>query len=103
MAKKTLTLDKEKVKHIAKLVNITLSDEEIEKYSKELTQTLNYIENLENLDTKDVEPTYQTTGITNRFLNEKAGERTLPQKKALKNAAKSKNGYFQIQGMEYGK
>ena len=55
------------VRHIAKLARLKLSDAEVEKFSKELTSILQYIEKLNEVDTSNVEPTAQVTGLTNVF------------------------------------
>jgi aspartyl-tRNA(Asn)/glutamyl-tRNA(Gln) amidotransferase subunit C len=94
---------KKDTKSIAELINITLTDSETTEFTKEMNQTLSYINNLEELDTKNIKPTYQTTGITNRFQEEKLGERSLTQEQALSNTTKKKKGYFKIKGMEYDK
>lgn len=88
---------------IAELVKIELTDKELEKYSHELTQTLEVVKNLEKLNTSSLAPTYQTTGITNRFLNEQVGERTLAPDEALKNAAEHEDGLFKIPAINYAK
>lgn len=100
---KHITLTIVDVEHIADLVKLTLSTEEKEKFARELTDTLLHIENLEELDTARVEPTYQTTGLVNRYNEEKLGERTLSTDKALQNAPYKKDTLFKIQGMNYGK
>lgn len=51
-----MSLSTDQVKHIAKLARLSLSDLEIEKYSKDLNQILAYVEQLQELDTQDVEP-----------------------------------------------
>jgi len=61
------TLSHDDVRHIAKLARLTLSDEEVEKYAKELTSILAYIDTLQEVDTEGVEPTAQVTGLTNSF------------------------------------
>lgn len=58
-------LTKEQVLHIAKLARLTLTSEEVEKMTKELSSILNYIEILNEVDTSSVEPTAQVTGLTN--------------------------------------
>ena len=100
---KHITLSISDVEHIADLVKLQLTPEEKEKYAKELTDTLQYIENINENDTSKVEPTYQTTGLVNRFSEEKLGERTLSTDKALQNAPHKKDTLFNIQGMNYGK
>ncbi len=99
----TTTLSPAETAHIGNLVNLELSDTEVEKYSKELSETLEVVENLDKLDTKDVSPTYQTTGLVNRFLNEQVGERTLSPADALKNAAQPEDGLFKIPAFNYAK
>lgn len=51
-----MSLSTDQVKHIAKLARLSLSDQEIEKYSKDLNQILAYVEQLQELDTQGVEP-----------------------------------------------
>ncbi len=53
------------VRHIAKLARLTLSDAEVEKFAKELTSILQYVDILKEVDTSNVEPTAQVTGQTN--------------------------------------
>lgn len=56
-------LTKDQVRHIAKLARLTLSDTEVEKFTTELTSILQYVEMLQEVDTKGVEPTEQVTGL----------------------------------------
>lgn len=51
-----MSLSKDEVEHIAKLGRLAISAEEVELYSKELSQILNYVDTLKEVDTKDVEP-----------------------------------------------
>lgn len=100
---KPRSFSKKQVEHIANLVRLTLTEAERIKFANEMGQTLGYIENLDELDTRGVAPTYQTTGQKNRFHAGDPDERTLNRDDALQNAPKKKNGYFQIKGFEYGK
>ncbi|MFH0851377.1 MAG: Asp-tRNA(Asn)/Glu-tRNA(Gln) amidotransferase subunit GatC [Candidatus Peregrinibacteria bacterium] len=60
-----MSLSPAQVRHIAKLTRLTLSDKEVEKFSRELTQILDYIEKLKEVDTKGVAPMSQITGLNN--------------------------------------
>lgn len=60
-------LSDDEVRHIANLARLKLSDAEVKKFAKELTSILQYIEVLNELNTDDVEPTAQVTGLTNVF------------------------------------
>lgn len=62
-----MKLDKEQVKHIAELARLELSEEEIAKYGDQLTGILSFVEQLQEVNTDDVEPTAQVTGMENIF------------------------------------
>lgn len=51
-----MTLSQEQVKHIAKLGRLSLTEAELDKYSKDLNQILAYVEQLQELNTDNVEP-----------------------------------------------
>ncbi len=59
------SLSHDQVRHIAKLARLDLSETEVEKFSKELTQILGYVDMLGEVDTKNVPATAQVTGQTN--------------------------------------
>ncbi len=85
------------VKHIAKLANLTLTDEEIPKFEKQLSDILTYIETLNKLDTSKVEPTYQVTGLTNVMRNDDKPEKSFTQEEATKPARHKHDGYFVVE------
>ena len=61
------TLSDDDVRHIAKLCRLNLSDKEVSKFAKELTQILGFIDQLNEVDTSDIEVTAQVTGLINQF------------------------------------
>ncbi len=94
---KTNLLSEEEIIHLAKLANLHLSDAEIEKYGKQLSETVDYVKNLEELDTTKVPPTNQTTNLENvTFSDGEADERQLSQEEALSGTKQKKNGYFMV-------
>jgi len=60
-------ISNDQVRHIAKLARLTLTDEEVKKFTKELAAILTYIEQLQAIDTSAVEATAQVTGLRNSF------------------------------------
>jgi aspartyl-tRNA(Asn)/glutamyl-tRNA(Gln) amidotransferase subunit C len=88
-------LTKDQVLHIAKLANLTLTQKEVKKFQQDLTDILDYISVLDELDTKNVKPTSQVMGLKNVFRQDKKG-RPLTQKKALANAKNTYKGYFKV-------
>lgn len=55
----------EQVKHIAKLARLGLKDDDVEKFAKQLSSIMEYVEKLNEVDVKDVQPTSQVTGLEN--------------------------------------
>jgi len=53
------------VQHLAQLSSLQLDDSEIEGLRNDLSNILNYVQQLGELDTSGVEPTYQVTDLEN--------------------------------------
>lgn len=60
-----MKLTPQKIEEIAKLARLNLSEEEKEMYAKQLTVILDYVEQLNEVDTKNVPETCQVTGLKN--------------------------------------
>jgi len=91
MSKQQITIDE--VKHVAKLAQLPLSDEETKKFDEAMSQTVEYVSHLDELDTTSVEPTFQVTGKTNEFRDDVVLP-SLPVGLALKNAKATHNNLF---------
>lgn len=65
-------VSEEEVKHIAELARIELTSEEVNKFTKEISDILGYIEQLKEVDTEGVEPISQVTGKVNVFREDVA-------------------------------
>lgn len=73
-------LTKKEVLHVAKLSKLSLKDKDIDKFSTQLSNILEYINLLNEVDVTNVEPTAQTTGLTNVFRKDEIDEtKCLPQ------------------------
>lgn len=88
-----ISLTKEEVEHIAALACLTLSKEEALAFAKQLSETISYVEMLNELPTKDITPTFQTTGLKNVFRKDII-KPCLSQKQALANAQRTHKCYF---------
>ncbi len=86
------------IKHVAKLANLSLSDEEEKKFSAQLEETVSYIEGLNEVDTSGVSPTSQVTGLEN-ITREDEVTQSLSQEEALSNAKSTHNGFFRVKGI----
>ncbi|OGE31567.1 hypothetical protein A3C59_02640 [Candidatus Daviesbacteria bacterium RIFCSPHIGHO2_02_FULL_36_13] len=87
------------VKRVAKLASLPLSEAEEEKYSKQLSKILDYIEQLNEVDTLDVEPTFNVTGLSNAMREDQVGDCTIPQEEAISNAPVKKDGFIVTKGV----
>lgn len=58
-------LTRDDVLKLARLARLTITDDEIEKYRKELSEILKYVEQLQQTDVTGLEPTSQVTGLKN--------------------------------------
>ncbi|NMB91848.1 Asp-tRNA(Asn)/Glu-tRNA(Gln) amidotransferase subunit GatC [candidate division WWE3 bacterium] len=86
-------ISKDEVEKIAELSNLDVNGQE-DKLSKMLSETVKYVENLNELNTSNTPITYQVTGLTNVFQNAEGKSQTLTKKEALSNAKEEKDGLF---------
>ena len=86
------------VTHIAKLANLPLKSEEKEKFEKQLSETLSYVEKLNSIDTKNIEPTSQVTGLENITRDDETSP-SLTQEEALSNTKSKNNGLFKVKAI----
>jgi aspartyl-tRNA(Asn)/glutamyl-tRNA(Gln) amidotransferase subunit C len=79
------TLSREDVLKLARLAKISLTDDEVEEFSAELSAILEYVEQLQTADVAGLEPTYQVTGLTNVMRDDKVKDYGYEPKKLLEN------------------
>lgn len=58
-------ISKEETKHISQLARIGVTEEDLEKLSKDLSSVLDWIKKMEEIDVSDVSPTNHITGMEN--------------------------------------
>lgn len=90
-------ITKKQVEHIAKLANLDISEEEVRRYGAQLGAVVEYINELNQVDTKNIEPTSQTTGLVNMTrIDVENIERILPSNDALSQAHHKIDNYFSV-------
>lgn len=67
-----MQLTKENIKKIADLARLELTEDELDKYGQQLSGVLNYIDQLQAVDTQDVDPTAQVTGLIDVLREDEA-------------------------------
>lgn len=90
-----MELTKELINHIAELAHLKLTDEEIKKFQKELSQILDYVNQLNEVDTSNVEPLHHPLPITNIFRKDEV-KKSIDREEALKNAPESTEEFFKV-------
>ena len=91
-------ITEEDVKHIAKLVKLDVTGQEKE-LAEMFSQTLDYIKVLDELDTTDVNETYQVNGLTNVFQKKDSSINTLTKAEVLQNAKEKNGDLFSTKGV----
>lgn len=96
---KIQNLTHEEVKHVAKLANLELTDSEVEKFTRELSEVIDYNVGLLNLvDTTKVAPLYQVNPETNREREDSVAP-SITADQALKNAGSVYNFFFKVKAV----
>lgn len=95
-----MKLTEEQVRHVAKLANLPLSDKEEKLYSEQLSKILDYIDQLNQVDTSGVEATFNVSapiksgsGLEN-VMRVDEPVASLTQEEALQNAPQKENSFF---------
>lgn len=83
------------VHHVAKLANLPLKPVEVKKFEKQLAETLDYVNQLGEINTQNVEPTSQVTGLEN-VTREDEARPSLTQEEALSGTKNQRNGFFKV-------
>ena len=83
------------LQHVVKLARIELSAEEEKRISPQLSEIIQYVEKLNELDVDEIEPTAHVVQLTN-VLREDQPRPSLSQDDAMRNAPKSANGLFVV-------
>ena len=90
-------LTRQDVLHVAKLAKLDLTEEEIEKFTSQLSSVVDYFSDLSEVDTEGVEPTSQTTGLENvKREDATKSDEVLTQDEALSGTEETYNGYFKV-------
>jgi aspartyl-tRNA(Asn)/glutamyl-tRNA(Gln) amidotransferase subunit C len=88
-------ISKEEVKHVAKLARLAVTEEEAEMFTKQLDDIIGYAEQLNELDTDNVDPTTHVLDLKN-VLREDEAKPWLTREEALKNAPDQQNGLIKV-------
>lgn len=83
------------VEYVAKLARLKLTDEEKELFTRQLDQIIGYMDKLNELDTKDVPPTFHVLPLKNVMREDVAKDSHL-QEEMLKNAPEREGDFYAV-------
>lgn len=93
------TLTREDVLKLARLSRLSLTPEEVDEYLAELTEVLQYVEQLADVDTDGLQPTAQVTGLQNVFREDQVVDYGVAREKLLALAPQTQDGQIKVKRM----
>ncbi len=88
-------ISKEEVKHVAKLARLELTDEEVNKYSQQLGSILEYVEQMNEVDTTGIEPMPHAIPVYN-VMREDVVKYEQTKEEMMANAPFEEDGFFRV-------
>jgi len=88
-------ISRTEVEHVANLARLQLTEDEAERYTKDLNAILEFAAKLNELDTSDIEPTSHATDVKN-VMREDVNRPSLPREEALRNAPDQEDGQIKV-------
>ena len=90
-----MKISSREVEYVAHLARLEISEEEKEKFTGQLNDILLYIDKLNELDTRGVEPMSHAIAVTNAFREDKIVD-SLGTEKTLANAPDARGEFFRV-------
>lgn len=90
-----MALTPETVRQVAHLARLTLADDEVELFTRQLNDILSYVKKLDELDTTDVPAMAHVLELHNAFREDVVHE-SLPVEEALANAPEQQRQTFTV-------
>jgi aspartyl-tRNA(Asn)/glutamyl-tRNA(Gln) amidotransferase subunit C len=92
-------LSREEVLKLAQLARLALSDDEVEEFGKELSDILQYVEQLQQVDISGLKPTNQVTGLTNVMRDDQVRNYGYAPRDLLKNVPEVQDDMIKVNRM----
>lgn len=92
-------LTREDVLKLARLARLELNEAEIEEFSKELSDILQYVQQLQSVDIDGLQPTNQVTGLTNATRSDEVKDYGYKAEDLLKNLPQAQGNQIKVKRM----
>ncbi|HNY51396.1 MAG TPA: Asp-tRNA(Asn)/Glu-tRNA(Gln) amidotransferase subunit GatC [Smithella sp.] len=90
-----MKISSQEVEYVAHLARLEITNEEKDKFTSQLNDILLYIDKLNELDTKGVEPMSHAIGVTNAFREDNIIG-SIGTEQSLANAPDSRGEFFRV-------
>lgn len=90
-----MKISSREVEYVAHLARLEISEKDREKFTAQLNDILLYIDKLNELDTKGVEPMSHAISVTNAFREDKVVD-SIGTKQTLANAPDARGEFFRV-------
>ncbi len=88
-------ISKEQVKHVAHLARLAITEEEAEMFTTQLDAIIGFAEQLNELNTENIEPTSHVLNMKN-VMREDVPEQGLNREEVMKNAPDHQDGQVRV-------
>jgi aspartyl-tRNA(Asn)/glutamyl-tRNA(Gln) amidotransferase subunit C len=89
-------ISRDDVQHLAQLSSLHLSDSELDGLQADLSGILDYVQQLGELDTEGVEPTYQVTDLENVWRDDSVATGVVTREQLLALAPEAANNQVKV-------
>ena len=89
-------ISRDDVQHLAQLSSLHLSDEEVDGLQADISNILHYVEQLGELQTDGVEPTYQVTDLENVWRDDQVVDDQISREQLLSLSKESLNHQVKV-------
>ena len=90
-----MKLKRDEVGHIARLSRLSLTEDEMDIFSGQLSSIIEYVEQLNRLDTAGVSPTSHVLPLSN-VMRDDVPKPSLPRGEALRNAPDATEKFYRV-------
>lgn len=89
-------ITREDVLKLARLSKLELTDDQVERFTHDIAEIVEYVEQLKDADVSGLEPTDQVTGLVNSWRDDKTIDYQAKPADLLKNAPATKDNQIQV-------
>ena len=89
-------ISQDDVRHLAQLSSLQLNDDEVNSLQQDIAGILSYVEQLGELDTANVQPTYQVTDLENVWREDEVVEDEVTREQLLALAPASASNQVKV-------